>query len=97
MEKPMTTEHPTLEQFDAFVKRLSLHDWHYDYSDDYSVYRAGKTRFEGIARDAGVHPMYRQAYDAWHTYVYGSKGTADARTQRDQRINEIRAELLITA
>lgn len=87
----------TLEQFNDFVSQMALHDWHYDYSDDISVWRKGNVQRTLIETTSKRHELYVRAYKAWHTYIYGSHGTAAAREQRDQTINELRAELLITA
>lgn len=87
----------TLEQFNDFVTLLALHDWHYDYSDDMSVWRKGSAHRALIDESKRKHPMYHQAYEAWHTYIYRSHRNAENRQVLEQTIKELRAELLITA
>jgi hypothetical protein len=36
------------DQMQAFEKMLALHDWHFNYSDDHSVWRRGKDSLAAI-------------------------------------------------
>jgi hypothetical protein len=89
----------TLEDFNAYIKRLANHDWSYEYSDDHSVYRSGQATRKVLTDLADVNPLYLKAYKAWYSYINRedpSSVVMPAR-ERDQVINEIRTELLITA
>lgn len=72
---------PSIEEFDAYVKQLSNHDWFYAYSDDYCVWRAGKDAQERLLSKTASHESYRKAYEAHHKCAYGrSDSVACAQT-----------------
>lgn len=84
---------PSIEDFDAYVAKLSHHDWYYDYSDDGRVWRAGKRVRESLMETADSHPIYFQAFDVWRAYV----GSSIPRKAVDIMIQAIRDQLVVPA
>lgn len=61
---------PMVEQFDAFVNQLKNHDWHFEYSDDHSVWRRGRANLEAIRAKAKSNAVFQTAYEIWYDYIY---------------------------
>lgn len=78
-----------LEIFDAFVKRLSTHDWHYEYSDDINAYRRGKANTTQLHQVSNSHPLLQDAYDIFAMAAF----SAPDRATRDERIAVLREGL----
>lgn len=87
----------TLESFNTFVSRLAKFDWHYEFSDDRSTWKAGQNTRDSLRFSANEHPFYGRAYTTWWSFVFDTKRTAADVHERDCILNEIRTELLITA
>lgn len=84
-----------LESFDAFVARLGAHDWYYEFSDDNSVWRAGRDESKALAALAKTDPMLQVAYDAWRTYATQESQLdyTERKLVRNATVNAIRALL----
>lgn len=83
---------PTIEEFAAYIKALSQHDWYYDYSDDHRVYSAGKHQQDRLIGQAQCHSIYRDAYQAYYAHTYsGQDFSVD---KRDRVIEQLRQQIL---
>jgi hypothetical protein len=76
----------SLQDFDAYVAALALHDWYYDFSDDASVYRAGRIKHQQLTQQADSSPLYSRAYG-----LYAASGV-DLET-RGARLATLRKEI----
>lgn len=89
----------TLKQFDEFVARLAKHDWHYAYSDDSTVYRAGKAESDALQRIADINQVMQDAYDAYYemanptSYEREHQTYNDRLAARNKEIAELRARI----
>lgn len=52
----------SLVSFNAYVAELTKHDWFYEFSDDGSVYRAGRIKYQQLINQADSDPIYQKAY-----------------------------------
>ena len=55
-----------------FYDALEWHDWHYQYSDDRSVYKRGDEQQRKIEQWANEHPEHKRLFDEFAAYVRGS-------------------------
>lgn len=67
----------TIKQFNEYVEMLDHHDWHYDYSDDHSVWRRGNDAYKRITDMAKKDPTYQEILSTFSAYVYASNRKAD--------------------
>lgn len=75
----------TAEEFDAYVNLLKGHDWFYEYSDDYSVWRAGQKSQEELYRKSNQSYELGEAYSAYSKWIYdGRKGESPLIRMRKQ-------------
>jgi hypothetical protein len=82
----------SLTEFDAMLKR---HDWYYQYSDDYSVYRSGKSeqdRLVGIARNS---PEHQELMTAWGKFHFTGDPWKTPKFTKEM-LDEVRANLGIS-
>lgn len=63
----------TVEEFDTYANLLKGHDWYYNYSDDYSVWRAGQKSQEELYRKSNLSDELREAYSAYSKWIYGGR------------------------
>ncbi len=56
-----------------YTALLMAHDWHYEYSDDYTVWRKGEAESKVLLMHADVNPEFDEMYDA---HVEGMKRAA---------------------
>lgn len=82
----------SLQDFEDYCDRLEKHDWFYEFSDDGSVYRAGREKHTQLIQQSFQQPMLGKAFDLYHDR---SKGMT--RQEIRQQIAELKAEFLITA
>jgi len=85
----------TIQEFDAFIKVLTLHDWHYQYSDDHSVWSRGAEADTDIKATSIKDTHCHRAYTAWWQWVWRAtlNNSSMTKTKRDEVINHIRNEL----
>lgn len=83
---------PTIEEFAAYIKALSQHDWYFDYSDDPSVYRVGKAKHSRLLTTAMAHEVYGGAYQAYYANTFSGQDFSEA--QRDRAIEQLRIKVL---
>ena len=88
---------PTLEEFDAYLKRLEHHDWYYDYSDDMRAYRAGKAVRDSLVWSSKNQPLMREAFKAYTLCMFEGtvKDWPDRLIKRSQRITELRQQICV--
>ena len=55
----------------SFFEAVRTYDRYYAYSDDLSVWRAGKAREEELYECSKVSPLYKAIWDKWHAYFAG--------------------------
>lgn len=53
-----------------FYNLLCAHDWLYDYSDDYSVWKRGNEQHAQIMRIVKENPQYSDLYHDFAEYVF---------------------------
>lgn len=80
-----------IEQIKAFIVQLANHDWFYDYSDDDSVWRAGKNTATELEAAAAKEPVLADLHTAYARYNYDSTfGTWEVRAaRRDEEVKNI--------
>lgn len=81
----------TLETFDAFVAKLNVHDWTYEFSDDHNVWKRGQAATADLQRDARISPWHKELYDAYSTTAMMLGGRNE---KRQALVDEIRARLV---
>ncbi len=54
-----------------YFNAVKSYDRYYAYSDDLSVWRAGKAREEELYECSKVSPLYKAIWDKWHAYFAG--------------------------
>lgn len=60
----------------SFFNAVRSYDRYYAYSDDLSVWKAGKAREEELYECSKVSPKYKAIWDAWHAYFADKTGKA---------------------
>ena len=55
----------------TYFEAVRAYDRYYSYSDDLSVWRAGKAREEELYECSKISPKYKAIWDAWHAYFAG--------------------------
>jgi hypothetical protein len=87
---------PTLESFNAYASALGSHDWHFGYSDDHSVWRAGTKAHADLLRQAADEPILQRAYVLWTAHVYrrGTKPELLSRLNLGNDIQKLRDEVI---
>lgn len=63
-----------------YWQALSQHDWHYSYSDDPRVYRAGSARESELEAASKLSPEHAEMWNAFRNYhlADGPKPERDA-------------------
>lgn len=84
----------TLESFNAFVASLARHDWYYDFSDDHSVWNAGRNSMMAIASTSRLDPICQAALDAWRAYIDKKPRTLHSVGDRDREIQRLRDQVI---
>jgi len=81
---------PTLQEFDA---QLAAHDWFYEYSDDHSVWEAGRAAHSKLLAAAKASPQHQALYDLWYRRWFTGKpwGTPEF---TNEELNAERAKIL---
>ena len=87
---------PTIEEFDAYVKRLSNHDWTFEYSDDGRVWRRGKEQQSALIAQAGKSELLTAAYVAYVNYTFTNAKTSwpERLITRSNTISALRQQIL---
>jgi len=75
-----------------FDKKLSLHDWFYDYSDDGRVWRAGLQAREEIEIIAKKSPEHQELYRTWIKYMFSGPSFNTDKFTKTQ-LDEVRSSL----
>lgn len=75
---------------EEFIKQLMHHDWFYLYSDDHSVWKAGKKENARLSAIADSGKPFRMAYDAVSKYMNEPANTRNFAVL-DSKLNEARA------
>ena len=86
MEKKLTNEEIT-----KFYNELLRHDWYYQYSDDYAVWRAGERSRANLLLTAKTHPVYSQMMQDYSAYIFSGKSfqtEKQPQPQLEQYINK---------
>jgi len=60
----------TLTPAQEFHERCALHDWHYQHSDDQSVWRDGCRERAAILATLKASPELHPIYSAWILHIY---------------------------
>lgn len=55
---------------EIYFEKCRTHDWFYDYSDDYRVWRAGKDTDDLLTSGYRYNPELENIYRAWADYHY---------------------------
>lgn len=76
----------TLKEFDAMLARA---DWHYQYSDDPTAYRAGRDGIERLARISEQSPEHLSLMRAHSACAYSPIPQEQARVIRDATRREL--------
>ena len=63
------SEEVTLQEY---WKMLSLHDWHYQYSDDHSVWRRGHLAQKEVERVSGQSEAHLALHNGWIEWLCGN-------------------------
>jgi hypothetical protein len=79
-----------MEQLEKYIADLLRHDWFYEYSDDHSVWRAGKSERSRLIALADTGKSFKMAYDAVARYMNEDHKTRDF-GKLDRELNEARA------
>jgi hypothetical protein len=61
----------TIVEFEAYVEALKRHDWHFEFSDDPSIYRAGVAKERELKQQADKDPVLAQAFKAYSDLNHG--------------------------
>ena len=59
----------------TYFEAVRTYDRYYSYSDDLSVWKAGKAREEELYECSKVSPKYKAIWDKWHAYFADKTGT----------------------
>lgn len=85
----------TIEEFNAYISQLGRHDWYFDYSDDYGVFRRGADSYTNLRLKAKQHLLLNQAMVAWSNSMFNS-GSMDFPTrtfERNKAIDLLRQQI----
>lgn len=52
-------------QYDKFINELKSHDWYYDNSEDFSVWRRGERNHKVLQAKSKAHPKMHAAFQAF--------------------------------
>lgn len=78
----------TLEDFQSYVQALRYHDWNYEFSDDHSVWKAGRANARLLKSRANEDSLLMRAYQLWQ-YPNAPQNLAGL-ALRDAQLNLIR-------
>lgn len=53
-----------------YYKMLSMHDWHYQYSDDHRVWRNGQDARDTLTMIAIKSPAHQKLFNDYANYIY---------------------------
>ncbi len=81
----------TLAEFDALLARI---DWHYQRSDDPTVYRRGAESTAALGPIERESPEHLSLIRAWRDCAYSELPRPDARAVRDRARREVMAAAL---
>lgn len=82
----------SLQDFEDYCDRLDKMDWHFEFSDDNNVYRAGVSKRSELSMHSFQHPLLGKAFD-----LYSRNENKLTRSELKAKANELKAEFLITA
>lgn len=88
---------PTAHQIDEYVNQLKAHDWFYDYSDDHTVWVAGRESANKLSGKALSHEIYNQVYRMWCDTVFNRENYTDVVTHRNAFVQGIKNQLMLLA
>lgn len=71
-----------------YVKKLAVHDWYYQMSDDYSVYCRGRDASASLTLEAATDEKKRKALMLYQASYFGTL----TKDERDAQINELLKE-----
>jgi len=78
----------TLKDFQSYVQALKYHDWNYEFSDDHSVWKAGRANEKKLRAQASTDTLLMHTFACWADFMSRSQGLKE-RTQRDAYIASI--------
>jgi hypothetical protein len=55
---------------EIYFEKCRTHDWFYDYSDDYRVWRAGETEHKHLVAAYRYSPELEKIYRAWADFYF---------------------------
>lgn len=53
-----------------FYRQLDSFDWHYEFSDVYSIWLAGNRRLAELSKISRESPRHRTLFDAWERHMF---------------------------
>lgn len=78
----------TLTDFQSYLHALRQHDWDYEFSDDHSVWRAGRANEIKLRTQASTDPLLLNAFTCWSHFINSDKNIIE-RTKRDACIAQL--------
>lgn len=78
------------QEFTEYLAALQRHDWHYDYSDDYRVWRNGRENEKQLLAQADSDAHYYAAYLICKRHYFDGKCS---RIQMQATLGVIQEEL----
>lgn len=66
---------PSIKDINDYINKLSNHDWHFDYSDDSRVWRAGNEKHIALTNTARSHPMYMEVFSVYKECATSQSGS----------------------
>jgi hypothetical protein len=55
-----------------FYDRLERHDWYYEFSDDFNVWKRGDEEGDKLRRISYLSPAHKKLYDQFVSYKFES-------------------------
>jgi hypothetical protein len=85
----------TFTDFQNYVQALRQHDWHYEFSDDHGVWKAGRANEIKLRAQANTNPVLLSAFTCWLHFINSDRNTVDC-TRRDACIAQLSTEFIST-
>ena len=77
----------TVDLIEEYERMLRKHDWHYDYSDDHSVWQRGRDSESKLILLAREHPILNVVLQGWQKTVFNRQHFHDVEVHRKYLIS----------
>ncbi len=78
--------------YKQYFDECASHDWSYNYSDDYGVWKRGSEKQAYLFSISKEDEKYKEIFDSWSKYAHQQPGQNIPRPEWDEENNFLRLE-----